>query len=80
MSDKEIALRLIEKRGCNASESYLSKYFEYLEAIRNFKSKTFIGKLEELFYEYDHKSSYCEEDKNIFIDNVKKILLEAKGE
>lgn len=74
MSDKEVALRLTEIRKVGSNERYPDIYLRILDEIRNYKSKTIIGKLEELFYEYDHKSSYCELDKNIFIDNVREIL------
>ena len=81
MNDKEVALTLTKLRGLqNRDETYLKVYLNTLEEIRNYKSKSIIGKLEELFYEYDRKSSYCEMDKNIFIDNVRKIFLESKGE
>lgn len=81
MSDKEVALKLTELRGVKSySETYLEVYLNTLEKIRNSKSETIIGKLEELFYKYDHKSSYCEMDKNIFIDDVREILLESKGD
>lgn len=81
MSDKEVALKLTELTGRRfSSDTYLNVYFSILEEIRNSKSKTIIGKLEELFYKYDHKSNYCEMDKNIFIDDVRKILLESEGE
>ena len=81
MNDKEVALRLTELRGLETrGETYLKVYLNTLEIIRNSKSETIIGKLEELFYKYDHKSSYCEMDKNIFIDDVREILIESKGE
>ncbi len=81
MSDKEVALRLVKLSGIRTfNDTYLNAYLDTLEGIRNSKSKTIIGKLEELFYSYDHKSSYCEEDKNRFIDDVRKILLESEGE
>lgn len=81
MNDKEVALRLTElsslkTSGCN----YLKDYLNTLEALRESKSKTIIGKLEELLYEYDHKSSYCEMDKNIFIDDVREILDKARSD
>lgn len=81
MNDKEVALKLTELRGLkNRDETYLKVYLNTLEEIRNSKSETIIGKLEELFYEYDRKSGYCEMDYIRFVDNVRKILLESKGE
>ena len=80
MDDKEVALKLTELRGLETvGETYVKVYLNTLEEIRNSKSKTIIGKLEELFYEYDHKSNWCDMDHIRFIDDVRKILLESEG-
>lgn len=80
MNDKEVALKLTELRGLELlSETYPEVYLEILDEIRNHKSKTIVGKLEELFYEYDKKSSYCEYDKDKLIDDIRKVL-ESEGE
>jgi len=79
MSDKEIAIRIIEKQEFCKEEDVLAYYFQTIEAIRNYKSKNIIGKLEELFYDYDHKSCYCDFDKSKFIDNVRNLLKESEN-
>ena len=81
MDDKEVALKLTELRGLKTrDESYLKVYLNTLERIRNSKSESIISKLEDLFYDYDHKSNYCDYDRIVFIDNVRKILSEVEGE
>ena len=69
MSDKEIALELTK-----LGDKAFHIYFDNLEKIRNIKQKNLIGQLEELFYDYDHLSSYCEYNKNKFINDIRELL------
>ena len=78
MSDKEVALRLVEKVGISSNEHAPDKYLRYLDDIKKYKSKTVLGKLEDIIYWFDHLPSYCEYDKNQFIDKVKNIVEENK--
>lgn len=73
MSDKEVALKLTELKGAVCDVNYLNTYFEMLEGIRNQKSETVVGKIEELLYEYN-KSNYSSFSKDRFIEGVEDII------
>lgn len=78
MSDKEVALKLFELRfskydPLKNEQYYLNVYFEMLEGIENHKSKTIIGKIESLFYDYDN-SNHSLYSKEKLIDGIRDII------
>lgn len=78
MSDKEVALRLVEKFGVASNEYPTNKYLKFLDDIKKHKSETILGKLEDIVYWYEHLPSYSDYDRILFIDKVKNILEENK--
>lgn len=82
MTDGELALELMkiyspELKG-NARDCYVSTYYKILESIRNHKSYTTLGKLEELIDEYDSLTSYCDFDRTNLIDKFRKLVKGGK--
>lgn len=83
MSDEEIALQLTNiyvttGRGpINCREDLTEYYLNFLENLKNYKSETIKGKIEELLYEYDNRRNYSEHDKNQLIENIEKVIKEG---
>ena len=78
MNDKELALELMkiyqnELKG-RSRDDYLNAYYYILEYIREYKSKTILGKMEELIDEYDHLTFYCDFDRTNLIDKFRKLI------
>lgn len=82
MNDKEIALELMkiyqnELKG-SSRDAYLNAYHYILEDIREYKSKTILGKMEELIDEYDSLISYCDFDRTNLINNFRNLVKNDK--
>lgn len=84
MNDRELALELAKiyrnhnKSSC--SSHYFESYRNMLESIRDYKSPSALGKIEELIDEYDRLPSYCEFDRFTLIDNIRKIIKGGSNE
>ena len=81
MSDEEIALQLTNicitiSKGAiiNYREDLTKYYLAFLEDLKNYKSKTIKGQIEELLYEYNHRHDYCEFVKNRLIEDIEKVI------
>lgn len=77
MSDKEVALRIIEINGSKYnSDTNVKLYLDVLDVLKENKSDTIIGKIEELLYEYDNLGKWCDYDRIKLIDDIRKLLKE----
>ena len=85
MSDEEIALQLTNiyittGKGVistlNYRENLFNDYIAFLENLKNYKSQTIKGQIEELLYEYNHRHDYCEFIKDRLIEDIEKVIKE----
>ena len=82
MNDRELALELMkiyqnELKG-SSRDAYLNAYHYILEDIREYKSETTLGKMEELIDEYDHLTFYSDFDRTNLIDKFRKLIKNDK--
>ena len=82
MNDKELALELLkvysEKQKSFEWWHIVDNYHKILESIRDYKSESTLGKIEELIDEYNSLTSYCDFDRINLIDNFRKIVKNDK--
>ena len=78
MNDKELALELLkvysEKQKSFEWWHIVDNYHKILESIRDYKSESTLGKMEELIDEYDHLTFYCDFDRTNLIDKFRKLI------
>lgn len=78
MNDRELALELTRiycnRKDFNSEHWYLDAYKKILENIKEYKSPSTLGKIEELIDEYDKKLTYCEKDLHRLIDNIRDLV------
>ena len=78
MTDKKLALELTRMycnhKDLNSECWYFDAYKKFLENIRDYKSPSTLGKIEELIDEYDKKLTYCEMDLHRLIDNIRELV------
>lgn len=82
VNDKELALELMkiyqnELKG-SSRDAYVSSFHKILESIREYKSETTLGKMEELIDEYDSLTSYCDFNRTNLIDKFRKLIKNDK--
>ena len=79
LSKKAIALELTRmwcgQYGAPASsEKVLKVYKDNLKGLCEYNQDTYLGKIMDLLYEYDHKGEICEMDRIELIDSIREIV------